>query len=302
MSRIPALAGTADTPRAPAGGRHGTGEEHGRRPDRGGLLEAEERVAAGVGRALEAVFAAVAETRADTAALLARVADAGRRPVSADLAALRPGLHPRLAREELVSGVGFVAAPGLLSDVPAWLEWWQSTAEGEVRPLLLDLDPRQSAYSDYTHWDWFALPRDTGLRAVAGPYVDYLCSDEYSLTLSAPVELAGRFAGVAAADVYLRHFEDAALPLLRELPGPAHLVNARGRVAASADPAHLAGSLTKGHDFAAVLREGRTVTGAGPGVRLVPCRGLPLVLVWRTATEDSVRAAAAGVGPAPSAT
>ncbi|OIJ64480.1 hypothetical protein WN71_028805 [Streptomyces mangrovisoli] len=226
---------------------------------------------------LEAVFDAVAQTRADTAALLARVAAEGRRPATADLAALRPGLHLRLTRDELVSGVGFVAAPGLLTDVPAWLEWWQSTADGGVRPLLLDLDPAQSAYSDYTHWDWFALPRDTGRRAVAGPYVDYLCSDEYSLTLSAPVAVAGRFAGVAAADVYLRHFEGAVLPLLRELPGPARLVNARGRVAASADPARLAGSLTKGTDFQAVLEGGRPV--AAGGLRLVPCRRVPLVLV-----------------------
>jgi hypothetical protein len=55
------------------------------------------------------------------------------------------------------------------------------------------------------------------------------------------------------------------------------LVNARGRVAASADPAHLAGSLTKGPDFGAVL------AGARParldGMRLVPCDGVPLVLV-----------------------
>ncbi|MDQ0994084.1 cache domain-containing protein [Streptomyces sp. V3I7] len=238
-----------------------------------GVGSAEERVAARVGAALEAVFDAVEQTRSDTAALLARVSAEGRRPASADLAALRPGLHLRLAREELVSGVGFVAAPGLLADVPAWLEWWQTSADGDVRPLLPDLDPDSSAYADYTHWDWFALPRDTGRRAVAGPYVDYLCSDEYSLTLSAPVRLAGRFAGVAAADVYLRHFEAAALPLLRQLAGPARLVSARGRVAASADPAHLAGSLTRGADFAAVLE------GAEPasheGTRLVPCRGVP---------------------------
>ncbi|MFJ8113988.1 cache domain-containing protein [Streptomyces sp. NPDC096132] len=238
---------------------------------------AEERVAAAVGGALEAVFAAVAETRADTAALLARVAAEGRRPVTADLAALRPGLHLRLAREELVSGVGFVAAPGLLTDVPAWLEWWQTGADGDVRPLLPDLDPGRSAYSDYTHWDWFTLPRETGRRAVAGPYVDYLCSDEYSLTLSAPVEAGGRFVGVAAADVYLRHFEAAVLPLLRTLPRPAYLVNARGRVAASADPGRLAGSLAKGPDFAAVL-DGAGSAGAD-GRRLVPCGSVPLVLV-----------------------
>ncbi|GAA2486076.1 cache domain-containing protein [Streptomyces longisporus] len=234
-------------------------------------------VAAAVRSALESVFDAVAATRTDTEELLARVAAESRRPATVDLAALRPGLHLRLARTELVSGVGFVAAPGLLTDVPAWLEWWQSGSDGDVRPLLLDLDPEQSAYADYTHWDWFALPRDTGERAVAGPYVDYLCSDEYSLTLSAPVQMEGRFAGVAAADVYLRHFEAAVLPMLRRLPGPAHLVNARGRVTASADPAHLAGSLTKGPDFAAVLRRARP--GRFRGLRLVPCRDIPLVLV-----------------------
>ena len=237
----------------------------------------EKSVAAGVRSALESVFDAVAATRADTAELLHRVAAEGRRPATVDLAALRPGLHLRLARHELVSGVGFVAAPGLFGDVPAWLEWWQSGSDGDVRPLLLDLDPEQSAYADYTHWDWFALPRDTGRRAVAGPYVDYLCSDEYSLTLSAPVHLEGRFAGVAAADVYLRHFESAVMPMLRRLPGPAHLVNARGRVTASADPAHLAGSLTKGPDFAAVLERARP--GRFHGLRLVPCRDIPLVLV-----------------------
>lgn len=240
---------------------------------------AEERVAVQVGEALEAVFAAVDRTRTETAALLAQVAAGDRSPASADLAALRPGLHLRLAQEQLVSGIGFVAAPGLLTDVPAWLEWWQTTADGDVRPLLPDLDPHSSAYSDYTHWEWFALPRDTGRRAVAGPYVDYLCSDEYSLTLSAPVRVAGSFAGVAAADVYLRHFEARVLPLLRELPGPAHLVNARGRVTASADPARLAGSLTKGPDFAAVLEAARAVTDDARRLRLRPCRGVPLVLV-----------------------
>ncbi|MEV5986704.1 cache domain-containing protein [Streptomyces sp. NPDC052051] len=237
----------------------------------------EAAVAAQVRSTLEAVFDAVARTRADVAALLARVAAQGRRPATADLAALRPGLHLHLARQELVSGVGFVAAPGLLGDVPAWLEWWQTSSGGGVRPLLPDLDPRQSAYSDYTHWDWFTLPRDTGHRAVAGPYVDYLCSEEYSLTLSAPVHIEGRFAGVTAADVYLRHFEAAVMPLLRALPEPAHLVNARGRVAASADPAHLVGSLTKGPDFGARLAAGRP--GRHGRLRLVPCDGIPVVLV-----------------------
>ncbi|MFD0071322.1 cache domain-containing protein [Streptomyces sp. NPDC127166] len=240
--------------------------------------EAADEVVGRVRDTLEEVFAAVAETGTDTAVLLARAAGPGREPVAADLAALRPGLRSRLADHPLVSGVGFVAAPGLLTDVPGWLEWWQRGPDGAVRPLLLDLDPEHSAYSDYTHWDWYTLPRETGHRAAAGPYVDYLCSDEYSLTLSAPVELDGRFVGVAAADVYLRHFEAAVLPVLQRLPEPARLVNARGRVAASTDPGHLAGSLTKGPDFAAVL-SGPPTEHRVDGLRLRPCGGTPLVLV-----------------------
>ncbi|MBQ0984699.1 hypothetical protein KBZ10_09255 [Streptomyces sp. F63] len=254
----------------------------GRRPVHASAAVLEECTAADaaarVRDALEGVFDAVSRTGADAEAVLTAAAADGRRPVSADLAALRPGLHARLSQYGLVSGVGFVAAHGVLGDVPACLEWWQTAADGSLRPLLLDLDPEHSAYYDYTHWDWFTLPRDTGQRAVAGPYVDYLCSDEYSLTLSAPVTVGGRFMGVAAADVYLRHFEAGVVPVLQCLPGPAHLVNARGRVAASTDPHHLAGSLAKGPDYAAVL--------AGPadgaehgGLRLRPCDGVPLILV-----------------------
>ena len=218
-------------------------------------------VVARVRDTLEDVFAAVAEVRDRTVAIAAGQPDLA----TSDLAALRPLLHDRLRRHrDLISGIGFIAEPGLLRDVPAWLEWWQTTRDGDLRPLLLDLDPNTSAYSDYTHWDWFAIPRETGERACAGPYVDYLCSDEYSLTLSVPVLRDGRFLGVAAADVYLRHFEAAVLPLLRRLPGPAALVNARGRVAASTDARHLAGALLKGPGFGAA--------------RLRQCGEIPLAL------------------------
>lgn len=248
-------------------------------------------VAARVSDLLEGVFDAVAETRADVAALLtAAGADAGavdgRRPVSGDLAALRPGLHDRLRRLAAVSGMGFVAAPDLLADVPAWVEWWQTGADGAVRPLLLDLDPEHSAYSDYTHWEWYGHPRDTGRRAVAGPYVDYLCSDEYGLTLSVPVTVGERFAGVAGADVYLSRLEAELMPAVQCLHGPAYLVNSRGRIALSTDPGHLAGSLLKGPDLAAAL-SGPPDGTVHEGLRLLPCGDLPLVLVVRAAGEGA---------------
>ncbi|MFD9127950.1 cache domain-containing protein [Kitasatospora sp. NPDC059571] len=214
---------------------------------------------------LEEVFAAVESTRAATAELFRRAAD-GRSPAVAELAALRPLLLAQLAAHApLISGAGFVAEPGSLADAPSWLEWWQPGPNGTPQPLRQHLDPDRSALADYTHWDWFAIPRSTGRRAVSGPYVDYLCSDEYSLTLAAPVEVDGVFRGVAAADVYLRHFEAAVLPALRRIGAPACLVNAKGRVAASTSARHLAGSLLRSPDPA-------THT-------LLPCGSVPLTLV-----------------------
>ncbi|MEY9968624.1 hypothetical protein ABIA33_006708 [Streptacidiphilus sp. MAP12-16] len=226
--------------------------------------------AAKVSEMLERVFATAQETGEQAARLLVRARARDRRLSSRDLTELQPLLRRQLARHiGLISGTGFVASPGLLADVPAWMEWWQTRVGGGVQPMLLDLDPATSAYSDYTHWDWYALPRDTGERAVSGPYVDYLCSDEYSLTLAVPVRLDGVFSGVAAADVYLRHFEAAAGPALAGIPGPAYLVNPRGRVAASNTPAHLAGSLVRDLDAASARGE----------LLLHPCGEIPLVLV-----------------------
>jgi hypothetical protein len=260
-------------------------------------VSSEAAAAAGVRDALECVFDAVAETRTDVERLLAGIDGQGGRPATDDLADLRPGLRERLARLGLMSGAGFVAAPGLLADAEAWLEWWQRGPGGDIRPLLLDLDPEHSAYSDYTHWEWYALARDTGRRAVAGPYVDYLCSDEYSLTLSVPVEVGGRFTGVAAADVYLPDFEAAVMPVLQRLPGPACLVNSRGRVAVSTYARHLAGSLLKGPDFASAIaagargdeRDDPDASAGEPsehdGMSLWPCGGIPLILVTGAARD-----------------
>ncbi|WP_182904732.1 cache domain-containing protein [Microbispora sp. H13382] len=206
-----------------------------------------------VREAAEGVFEALREVR-DAAVACVRPAGGARRPVAADLAALRPLLWARLRGgalpahlpahvTALIAGIGFIAAPGLLADAPWYLEWWQENPSGAPVRLLRNMDPASSAFYDYTHWDWYAGPSSGAERTVCGPYVDYLCTDEYSLTLSVPVVAGGSFAGVAAADVFVRRFEGAVLPALREIPGPAFLVNAEGRVVASNTASWVAGSV-----------------------------------------------------------
>jgi Cache domain len=211
--------------------------------------------AVAVGDIVEGVFERLHHVRDAVAGLM------GPTPVSGDLAALRPLLFPRLGG--LVSGIGFIAAPGLLADAPWYLEWWQEGATGEPVQLVRDMDPASSAFYDYTHWDWFAGPRSGDEHTLTGPYVDFLCTTEYSLTLSVPVVRGGEFVGVAAADVFVRRFEVAVSPLLRGIGGPAFLVNAHGRVVASTTARWLAGSIFKG----------------APGLLARPCRALPLSLV-----------------------
>ncbi|GII54000.1 hypothetical protein Pth03_23890 [Planotetraspora thailandica] len=216
-----------------------------------------------VGDMVGGVFASLREVRDATARC---VAPRGRRTVTADLAVLRPLLWGRLTGggvAALIAGIGFIAAPGLLADAPWYLEWWQENPGGDPVQLLRDLDPSSSAFYDYTHWEWYSGPLSGAERTICGPYVDYLCTDEYSLTMSVPVVTGGVFAGVAAADVLVRRFEGAVLPALREIPAPAFLVNSGGRVVASNTARWVAGDLCRDAGSFAVR----------------PVRDLPLSLV-----------------------
>lgn len=49
---------------------------------------------------------------------------------------------------------------------------------------------RESGYGsfyDYTALPWFVVPRETGGRRVTGPYVDWVCTEEYTLTFTVPL-------------------------------------------------------------------------------------------------------------------
>ena len=152
----------------------------------------------------------------------------------------------------LMIGAGFVAAPGFLNDAPWHLAWWLGhantfgigSADPTIRRLLADEDPTSESFRDYTTLEWWRVPTMTGERHITGPYVDYLCTDDYTLTLTAPVHNGERLIGIVGADLYVNDVERALLPHVRGLDA-ATIVNASGRVVVSTDVHRPTGSLLR---------------------------------------------------------
>ena len=151
-------------------------------------------------------------------------------------------------REIPLAGAGFVAETRALVDAPYWLEWW--TAEPEVgiescKKLAADTDPASVGFRDYTELPWFVTPRQTGRIHVTGPYVDYVCTDQHTLTVTQPVVVDGVFLGVAGVDVLAATVERLLRGPLDTASGVLVLVNRVGRVVASSDPGHVVGDLVR---------------------------------------------------------
>jgi hypothetical protein len=214
-------------------------------------------------------------------ARLLEIAAAPRRgPLSrGDAEGLRPLVFSQLReRHGLILGTGVIFEPGVLSDASRWLEWWSAAEDGTPVPLYPNLDPADPNAYAYERAEWFAAPRATGERAMAGPVVDYSATDQHVFTLSLPIVRDGGFLGVAAADVGVDALESIAGPGLRSLGRPAALVNAFGRVLVSNAATWMPGTLLKESATADTPRPDG-VPDADPRVeRLVGDEAIPLAI------------------------
>lgn len=171
-----------------------------------------------------------------------------------------------------VRGAGYVAAVGYLTDEPWWLEWFTRGEDGRSHRMVCQTDPDGVGFFDYEFLTWYVVPRDTGRRHVTGPYIDYLCTDDYNMTFTAPVTIDGRFAGVAGADIGVHTAETLLLPALRAAGRPLAVVNEQGRIVSSNSGRHLCGDLVTGVD---VLTAWPTAAAVG----LHPVADLPLAVL-----------------------
>lgn len=167
-----------------------------------------------------------------------------------------------------VRGAGFVAAVGYLTDEPWWLDWFMVGEDGRSHRMVSQTDPDGVGFFDYEFLAWYVVPRDSGRRHVTGPYIDYVCTDDYNMTYTAPVLIGDRFAGVAGADIGVQTAETLLLPALRAASRPVAVVNDQGRIVASNSGRHLCGDLVADVDvpaaWAAPASHGLHVVGDLP--------------------------------------
>jgi len=178
-----------------------------------------------------------------------------------------------------VAGAGAVLAPYVLADAPYCLEWWTAEYRGGapiIAKLATETDPRAIGFRDYTELPWYARPLETGERHVTGPYVDYVCTDQYTLTFTQPLVVGGSFAGVVGADVLVAWFEERLLQVMTAVDRTCVLVNAAGRVVTSSDPTWVTGDLLRGLPLEAWLSGDRR---HHPQWTATVCDGLPFLVL-----------------------
>jgi hypothetical protein len=197
-----------------------------------------------VSRPVEQVFRSVELLSEQMLAIAAAATARGRALERRDLVSLRPAVAALLNRYAgFVAGAGVVTDRDALADASLWIEWWWLARDGVVERLEVDLDPESAEFYDYTTTEWFRDPQQTGARHIAGPYVDYICTREYTFTVSVPLVQAGRFIGVAGADILATKVERMIGRSLEELPCVAALASRSGRIISSNTAALMPGAV-----------------------------------------------------------
>lgn len=187
----------------------------------------------------DTAFTALESWKAEFAAELAAATDDSLLTAARLDDIVRPYAATTLSETRIpVYGAGFIAAIGLLRDARGHLSWWQGP---EREQLSLAWSIINKEHLDYSEFEWYRVPMITGQAHLSGPSVDYLCSDEYTMTIATPVTIRGAFAGVAALDLLVDSVERQLVPLLLQEVDRATLINSSDRIIVSTDPGLAAG-------------------------------------------------------------
>lgn len=126
-----------------------------------------------------------------------------------------------------IYGAGFCASEKVVAQGNP-LAWWQGPNREPLASSTFGVGP---GAVDLRRLEWYRVPEATLQKSIAGPFVDYLCSNELTITSSLPLVIDGEFAGVLCLDVLVSDLENI---LFSNAQNPAPALNENSDVAASA--------------------------------------------------------------------
>jgi hypothetical protein len=226
-------------------------------------------IAAYIAETIDPVFATIDVWRDTLESQLTRLAEPTAAVVDPLVSAL---VHPALEGPGLITGAGFVATPGYLADAHWHLAWWLagngSRDRSGVRRLAAESDPESENFRDYTGLEWWRVPARSGTRHLTGPYVDYVCTDDYTITITTPVRVAGTMVGVVGTDAYAARLEQELRVVIHGAGAPCAVVNASGRVVTATESRREPGSMLRIDGLSEALSPLRDPIPAGIAVAL----------------------------------
>lgn len=163
-----------------------------------------------------------------------------------DIASIQPRVAADLRKSQgLLRGAGVAFAPGLLMDARLWIDWWVVDDAGVVTATTFDFCEQSLNFYDYTRAEWYLAPRNGEKRCLVGPYVDLNGVNDYIVTATTPVYVAGRFVGIAGADLRVDEIERRLYAATRDFSAELVVVNSSERIVASTSAHYVAGSLLR---------------------------------------------------------
>lgn len=139
-----------------------------------------------------------------------------------------------------IFGAGFIGSPEAFPGPASPLAWWQGPEKSHLTATAEFCD---RYFVEFQRLEWYRIPEQTHRSHVTGPYVDYLCSTEVTLTSSVPLILEGRFIGVSCLDVLVEALEDILAPPGMFGAPRLTILNDAARVVVSNNPLHSTGDV-----------------------------------------------------------
>ena len=142
------------------------------------------------------------------------------------------------------TGAGFASHIHVKSkDHDYWmLEWWLKD-NNDIKQALYELDQGTQQRLDFRTFEWFHKTHQHNATYIHGPYVDYICNTDYTITSAHAVSVNGQFVGVAVIDILVAKLEQLLAPFLGADSPKVLLTNLENRVIVCNSPRIRTGSI-----------------------------------------------------------